>query len=80
MREINRDKAVSSQLHEITNAATDFGLSGDEVLSAMNDALVITGTDVSVSEYLDELSGKLAGRILAKERRTGFERQTGLGV
>ena len=69
MREMNSDHAVTSPLHEITSAATEFGLSSDEVLSSMNETLHLTGTEVPVSEYLDGLSGMLARRILVKERQ-----------
>jgi hypothetical protein len=72
MREMDRGQATMSPLHEITNAATEFGLSSDEILGAMNDALRLTGTDVSVTDYLDELSGTLARRILAKQRQARF--------
>ena len=72
MREKNGNPVVTSPLHEITNAATEFGLSGHEVLAAMNDALCFTDIESPVSEYLDELSGMLARRILAKERQLRF--------
>jgi hypothetical protein len=72
MREMNGDPVVASPLHEITSAATQFGLSSQEVLAAMNEALSFTGIDSPVSDYLDELSGMLARRILAKERQLRF--------
>ena len=70
MREMNSNQTVASPLQELTSAAVDFGLSSDEVLAAMDEALHLTGTDVLVSEYLDGLSGLLARRILIKERDT----------
>jgi hypothetical protein len=68
MREMDRDQTVASPLQELTNAAIDFGLSSEEILAAMDEALHLIGTDVLVSEYLDALSGLLARRILSKER------------
>ena len=68
MREMNRDQMVASPLQDLTSAAIDFGLSSDEILVAMDEALHLTGTDVLVSDYLDGLSGLLARRILMKER------------
>jgi len=73
MWEMDRDQMVASPLQEMTRAARDFGLTSGEVLGAMNEALCLTGTDVPVSEYLDELSGLLARRILGKERFGGSQ-------
>ena len=68
MREMDHDQAVASPLREITTAATEFGLSSDDVLSTMDEAVHVTGTELPVSEFLDELSGMLARRILIKEQ------------
>ena len=49
-------------------SARQFGLGEDEVLRTFDEALWTVGEDATMSEYLDELSGTLARRILARER------------
>jgi hypothetical protein len=55
-------------LRAIFDGATLFGLTDEEAWSAFDVALAEVGTDASVDEYLDELTGELARRILDKQR------------
>ena len=54
-------------------AAQQFGLSTDEVWAAMDACLHEAWGDAMASDYLDELTAALAGRILARQRRTPSE-------
>ena len=49
-------------------SARQFGLSDEDVLRTFDETLWTVGEDATMSEYLDELSGTLARRILAEER------------
>ena len=57
-------------LQAILGGAMRFGLSEEEAWQALDDALFEVGTDATVSEYLDELTGALARRILSTARHT----------
>jgi hypothetical protein len=59
---------VSGVLRALFNNATCFGLSDEATWRAMDDALVAVGREATVSEYLDELAGRLARGILVNER------------
>jgi len=61
------------RLQAVFDGAKRFGLSDEEVWRAFDEALDETGADVSVAEYLDELTGELARRILCKQRRTPYD-------
>lgn len=56
-------------LQAIVDGARDFGLTDDEVWRTVDDSLDEVGGDATVAEYLDELTGALARRMLSKERR-----------
>ncbi len=49
-------------------SAIRFGLSHDEVWQTYDDALQLVGPDATLPEYLNEVSGGLSRRILAKQR------------
>jgi hypothetical protein len=66
-------------LHAVFDGAKRFGLSDEEVWRAFDDSLDETGADASVAEYLDELTGELARRILCKQRRTPHEERVPSG-
>jgi len=55
------------------DAARLFGLSDEEAWGAFDVAIAEVGTDATVDEYLDELTGELARRILDKHRGTPSE-------
>jgi hypothetical protein len=56
-------------LQAIFDGAKHFGLTDEEVWQTVNESLYQVGPDATVPEYLDELTGALARRILCKERR-----------
>lgn len=72
----------STTVQSILQSARRFGLSEAAAWGAMDDALLAVGTDATVAEYFDELTGRLARRILVSERQasrtagTGKARQT----
>jgi hypothetical protein len=54
----------------VFDGARQFGLTDGEVLLAVNECVYEVGTDASVAEFLDELTGALARSILTKQQRT----------
>jgi hypothetical protein len=56
-------------LSAICGGAEAFGLSGEEVWSTMDDVLASVGGEATLDDYLDELCGALAFRIVDKHRR-----------
>jgi hypothetical protein len=66
-------------LQAVFDGAKRFGLSDQEVWRAFDDCLDETGSDASVAEYLDELTGELARRILCKQRRVPPEERVAYG-
>jgi hypothetical protein len=64
------DDTPMAGLHAIFQGARSFGLSDEEVWWALDDCLLQVGTEATVAEYLDELTGVLAQRALSKARRT----------
>ena len=75
MEEMHFHEVDAPPLQLILPAATHFGLTPDEAWQAASDALDARGGDAYAPEYLDELSGVLARRIIAKERRAMAERR-----
>jgi hypothetical protein len=67
------------RLQAVFDGAKRFGLSDEEVWRAFDESLDETGADVSVAEYLDELAGELARRILHKQRRAPSEERVSSG-
>jgi hypothetical protein len=57
-------------LQAIFEGAKRFGLTEDEAWRAVDESLSEVGADATISEYLDELTGVLAQRILSKQRHT----------
>jgi hypothetical protein len=55
-------------LQAIFKSARCFGLSEEATWRAVDEALLTAGRDATMSEYLDELAGTLARRILVNER------------
>jgi hypothetical protein len=53
----------------VFDGARQFGLNDGEILQAIDRCLYEVGTDASVAELLDELTGALAQSILLKEQR-----------
>ena len=69
MAEMNYDYPVAPTLQEIFEGARDFGLSDDEIWRTANESQQWAGPEATVPEYLEELAGALAHRIVIKERR-----------
>ena len=67
---MHADRVETASLRAIFDAARHFGLTGDEVWEAVNECFGETGADETVADCLDELVKALAGRILAKQRRS----------
>jgi hypothetical protein len=55
-------------MQAICEAARRFGLTEDETWQAMDECLDYVGPHATAAEFLDELAGALARRILVKER------------
>jgi hypothetical protein len=70
MAEMDYEYPVAPTLQEIFEGAKGFGLSDDEIWRTVNKSQYLAGPDATVPEYLDELAGALAHRIVIKERRT----------
>jgi hypothetical protein len=64
----SNSSTTTTPLRAVFESARQFGLSGDQILRTFDETLGAVGEDATVSEYLDELSGTLARRILAVER------------
>jgi hypothetical protein len=60
-------------LQAIFDGARRFGLTDAEVWRAFDESLAEAGPDATVSDYIHELTGELARRILQKHRRTPSE-------
>jgi hypothetical protein len=56
-------------LQELFEGAKGFGLNDDEIWRTVNESQHWAGPDATIPEYLDELAGALAHRIVIKERR-----------
>jgi hypothetical protein len=61
--------AVPPPLRSVFEGATAFGLTGDEVWQTFDESLSWVGAEATVAEFLEEVNGALAFRILAKQRR-----------
>jgi hypothetical protein len=78
MREIySDDDTPLVGLQAIFEGARSFGLSEEEAWRTADDVLYALGTDVTVAEYLEVLTGALARRVVSAARHTGpKERRT----
>jgi hypothetical protein len=70
MSEMEPDHYEGPPPHAVFEGAKQFGLTDGEVLRAVNECVYEVGTDASVAELLDALTGGLARDILAKEQRS----------
>jgi hypothetical protein len=78
MGEMHSDHTPIPSLQAILEGAIRFGLTEDEAWRATDESLHAVGRDATVSEYLEELTGALARRILYKQQRTpSQERRSG---
>jgi hypothetical protein len=68
MERMDSNSAIATPVRAVFDAARQFGLSEDDVLHTLDETLMTVGQDATVSDYLDELNGTLARRILARER------------
>ena len=55
-------------LRAVFEGARRFGLTEQETWCDVDASLSVVGSDATISEYLDELAGALARRILSKQR------------
>jgi hypothetical protein len=69
MSDMEPDHYDGPPLHAVFDGAKQFGLTDGEVLQSVNECVYEVGTDASVAELLDALTGGLARDILAKEQR-----------
>ena len=69
MAEMDYDIPAAPTLQEIFEGAKGFGLRDEEIWRTVSEAQRWAGPDATVPEYLDELAGALAQRIVIKERR-----------
>ena len=69
MAEMDYDYPAAPTLQEIFEGAKGFGLRDEEIWRTVSEAQRWAGPDATVPEYLDELAGALAQRIVIKERR-----------
>ena len=69
MAEMDYDYPTAPTLQEIFEGAKGFGLRDEEIWRTVSEAQRWAGPDATVPEYLDELAGALAQRIVIKERR-----------
>jgi hypothetical protein len=67
-------------LQAIFDGAKSFGLNEAEVWRAFDDCVDDVGSDATLSEYLDQLTGELARRILHKQRCTPSEERVHSGA
>jgi hypothetical protein len=71
MREMySYDDTPMAGLQAIFEGARSFGLSEEDAWRTADDVLYALGTDVTVAEYLEVLSGALARGILDTARQT----------
>ena len=70
MAEMDYDYPTAPTLQEIFKGAKDFGLHDEEIWRTVDQAQHWAGPDATIPEYLDELAGALAQRIVIKERRS----------
>jgi hypothetical protein len=75
MEEMHFHQVDAPPLQLMLAVSEDFGLTPGEAWQAASDALDASGGDAYAPEYLDELSGVLARRIIAKERDAIAERR-----
>jgi hypothetical protein len=69
MAEMDYDYPAAPTLQEIFEGAKGFGLRDEEIWRTVSEAQRWAGPEATVPEYLDELAGALAERIVIKERR-----------
>jgi ABC-type nitrate/sulfonate/bicarbonate transport system ATPase subunit len=75
MRDMYSDDTPMAGLQAIFEGAKSFGLSEEDFWRTVDDSLHEVGMDATVSEYLDELTGAMARRILATARQTASKEQ-----
>jgi hypothetical protein len=74
---MDTDHTVIPPLQAMLEAARQFGLTHDEVWQTVDASLHGAGNDATIGEYLDELAGALARRILSKQRRIPADGSSG---
>ena len=67
---MDTDYAPPPALQAMCASARQFGLTDQEVWRTLDHSLVAVGPNATVSEYLDELSGALAGAVLSSGRNS----------
>jgi hypothetical protein len=71
MREMysDSDDTPTAGLRAIFQGARSFGLSEEDAWRTVDDVLHYLGTDATVADYLDELTGAMARGILSTARQ-----------
>jgi len=73
MADLDPSYRAMPPLQAIFDGAKQFGLTDEEVWQTINESQDGAGADATVPEYIDELAGALARRILSKARRIPSE-------
>jgi hypothetical protein len=68
MERMDPNYTTTTPLRAVFDSARQFGLSDEQILRTFDETLGAVGDDATVSDYVDELAGALARRILAAER------------
>lgn len=74
MERMHSGSAAATPVQSVFASARQFGLSHEDVLRTFDETLWLVGEDATISDYLDELSGTLAKRILVRERERSRRR------
>jgi hypothetical protein len=70
MGDFDSEYSAAPVLGTMVDGAKQFGLTDAEVLEALDLCVYEVGTDATVEELLDELTGALARGIIGKQQRT----------
>jgi hypothetical protein len=68
VRDTDYDSEAPTSVRAIFDGARKFGLSDDAVWQAFDDVLYGVGGERPVGDYLDDVAGALAARILDRQR------------
>ncbi len=74
---MHSDQTRIPRLQAIFEGAKSFGLPEDDAWRAVDESLDEVGGDATVSQFLEELVGALACRILTEQRNPSKDRRDG---
>jgi hypothetical protein len=69
VHEMDFEPFAPTSMRAMFDGARKFGLSDDAVWETIDGVLLAVGGEATLAEYLDDVSGALAARILAEQRR-----------